>query len=48
MSASATRRAGAEEVEIVLLMHADSVGAPMDPASRYVSLRADSALGTDR
>ena len=38
MSASAMRRAGAEEVEIVLRMQSDSVGAPMNPASRYVSL----------
>jgi hypothetical protein len=35
MSAPASRRKGAEDAEIVLRMLDDSVGEPMDPASRY-------------
>jgi tRNA A37 threonylcarbamoyltransferase TsaD len=41
MSAPATRRKGAEDAEIVLRTLDDSVGEPMDPASRYIGLRAD-------
>lgn len=48
MSASAIRHAGAKEIEIVLRMQSDSVGAPMDPASRHVSLRANSAPSSRR
>ena len=48
MSASAIRNAGAEEIEIVLRMQSDSVGAPMDPASRYISLWADSPPSSRR
>lgn len=48
MSASATRRAGAEDAEIVLRMLDDSVGEPMDPASRYVRSRANSVPSSRR
>ena len=37
-----------EEIEIVLSMQSDSVGAPMDPASRYVSLWANSTPSSRR
>lgn len=48
MSAPAILRAGAEDAEIVLRMLDDSVEEPMDPASRYVSLRANSAPSSRR
>lgn len=48
MSASAIRCTGAEEIEIVLRKQSDSVAAPMDPASRYVSLWPNSAPSSRR
>lgn len=42
MSAPAMPHEGAEEVELVLRMRGASVCAPMDPASQYVSLWANS------
>lgn len=48
MSASAILHAGAEEIEIMLRMQSDSVGAPIDPASRYVSLWPNSARSSRR
>jgi len=48
MSASAMRRAGAEDAEIVQRMLDDSARAPLDPASRHVSLQADSPRSSRR
>jgi len=48
MRASVTRRAGAEEVDVLLRKHSDSVGAPIDLASRNTSLWVDSAPSSRR